>query len=60
VPFFADKAGLSCEFEKPITDAFGAFSSENLTGGFEAYADEEEGDFGDWVRRDGFLRLWWD
>jgi hypothetical protein len=60
VPFFADEAGFQFEFENPVIDEFAAFLSRTLTDGFEAYAGEDDGDLGDFVRRDGYLRLWWD
>lgn len=61
VPYFADEAALECEFEQPISDDFAVFLNATLTQGLEEYgAEEESGDLADWVKRDGYLRLWWD
>lgn len=59
-PFFADEAGFQCEFDQPITDEFAAVLDQTITEGVEAYAEEDDGGIGEWVRRDGYLRLWWD
>jgi hypothetical protein len=60
VPFQADTASFSCEFEKPISAVFARFLNQNVTTGFEIYAEEDDCDIGAAVQRDGILQLWWD
>ena len=58
-PFSADEAGLSCAFERPVTQEFAEFVEATITEGYEAYEDEGYS-IAPSVMREKCLHLWWD